>query len=197
MAKTSTKDRILESALDLFSEKGYDGVGVDLIAENIGIKGPSLYKHYKGKEGILNALIEKLGQYYEQNFGSEQNPGKIPESMEELMELSMARINFTMHDSSIKKVRRLLAMEQFRNPVIAELATKHQITGIVAMFRRIFEVMMENGTMKKGDAEQMALEYTAPVSLMIQMCDRQPEKAEDAMAAIRRHLQCFSDRYRK
>ena len=34
MDKTPTKDRILDSALTLFSEKGYDGVGVDLIAEN-------------------------------------------------------------------------------------------------------------------------------------------------------------------
>lgn len=34
----------------IISEKGYDGVGVDLIAENAGLKGPSLYRHYKGKE---------------------------------------------------------------------------------------------------------------------------------------------------
>ena len=40
MNKISTKDRILDSALTLFAEKGYDGVGVDLIAENAGLKGP-------------------------------------------------------------------------------------------------------------------------------------------------------------
>ena len=49
MKDMPTKERILYSALDLFSEKGYDGVGVDLIAENAGLKGPSLYRHYKGK----------------------------------------------------------------------------------------------------------------------------------------------------
>ena len=54
----STKQRILDEALTLFAEKGYDGTGVDLIAERVGIKGPSLYKHYKGKEEILNALID-------------------------------------------------------------------------------------------------------------------------------------------
>ena len=50
----STKERILDAALILFSEKGYDGVGMDLIAETVGLKGPSLYRHYKGKEDILN-----------------------------------------------------------------------------------------------------------------------------------------------
>ena len=37
MSKIPTRERILDSALMLFSEKGYDGVGVDLIAENAGI----------------------------------------------------------------------------------------------------------------------------------------------------------------
>ena len=61
MSELSTRDRILDSALTLFSEKGYDGVGVDLIAENAGIKGPSLYRHFKGKEDIFNCLIEEVG----------------------------------------------------------------------------------------------------------------------------------------
>ena len=54
----STRDKILEEALTLFSENGYDGTGVEQIAERVGIKAPSLYKHFKGKEDILNALIE-------------------------------------------------------------------------------------------------------------------------------------------
>ncbi|MGN1137028.1 MAG: TetR/AcrR family transcriptional regulator [Oscillospiraceae bacterium] len=44
MDKIPTKDKILISALTLFAEKGYDGERVDLIAENAGIKGSSLYK---------------------------------------------------------------------------------------------------------------------------------------------------------
>ena len=48
----STKDRILEEALTLFAENGYDGTGVEQIAEKVGIKAPSLYKHFKGKEDI-------------------------------------------------------------------------------------------------------------------------------------------------
>lgn len=103
MDKTPTKDRILDSALTLFSEKGYDGVGVDLIAENAGIKGPSLYKHFKGKEDILETLIEKAESYYEACFGSVNNPGKTPSSMEELVTLSLKRIQFTLSDPMIKK----------------------------------------------------------------------------------------------
>ena len=45
----STKERILDAALTLFAENGYDGTSVEQIANIVGIKAPSLYKHYKGK----------------------------------------------------------------------------------------------------------------------------------------------------
>ena len=48
MERIKTKDRILLAALDLFSQKGYDQTSIDLIAETVGIKGPSIYAHYKG-----------------------------------------------------------------------------------------------------------------------------------------------------
>jgi Transcriptional regulator len=49
----STKEKILEAALSLFAENGYDGTSVEQIAGIVGIKAPSLYKHYKGKEDIV------------------------------------------------------------------------------------------------------------------------------------------------
>ena len=55
----STKEKILEAALSLFAENGYDGTSVEQIANIVGIKAPSLYKHFKGKEDILNSLILK------------------------------------------------------------------------------------------------------------------------------------------
>ena len=53
MERIKTKDRILLAALDLFSEKGYDQASIDLIAEAVGIKGPSIYAHYKVSDGTL------------------------------------------------------------------------------------------------------------------------------------------------
>jgi len=76
----STKEKILEEALTLFSEQGYDGTSVEQIAIAVGIKAPSLYKHFKGKEDILNALIDISEARYEESFGSEKNTGKLPKS---------------------------------------------------------------------------------------------------------------------
>ena len=68
--KNSSREKILKSALNLFSEKGYDGVGVDLIAENCGLKGPSIYKHFKFllfikiKSGVFHHSKLSNKEYY-------------------------------------------------------------------------------------------------------------------------------------
>ena len=195
MGKASTRDKILDAALTLFSEKGYDGVGVDLIGENAGIKGPSLYRHFKGKEDILNSLIEKVGAYYELNFGSENHIDRIPEYVEELLTFSMERIRFTMHDVTLQKTRRILVMEQFRNPRIAELTSKHHMDGLQGMFQKIFEAMMEMKILKMDDAGTMALEFVAPVSLLIHTYDRQPEREAEVMEKIKKHFEHFAKMY--
>ena len=85
----STKERILDEALTLFSENGYDGTSVEQIAEKVGIKAPSLYKHFKGKEDILNAIIDNAEAHYEESFGSDKHIGRLPESKEQFLRAAM------------------------------------------------------------------------------------------------------------
>ena len=191
MNEISTKDRILDAALTLFAERGYDGAGVDRIAESVGLKGPSLYKHFKGKEDIFDALIEKVERYYETNFGSEQQLGKIPASAEELIDLSLAKIAFTLHDETIKKTRKVLDMEQFRNRRIAQLATKHTLDGVQKMYQKILQGMMDAGILRQQDPALLSMSFTAPITQLIQMCDREPEREQEAMERIKAYLRHF------
>ena len=62
-----TKKKILDVALTLFSEKGYGNVYVGQIAEGVGIKAPSLYKHYKSKQDIFDAILEEMRNRYNQH----------------------------------------------------------------------------------------------------------------------------------
>ena len=191
----STKQRILDEALTLFAENGYDGTGVDLIAEHVGIKGPSLYKHYKGKEEILNALIDAAEERYEEYFGSEKHIGKLPQSREEFIKVTMERISFTMRDPVIRKTRMLLVQEQFRNERISEVTTRHQLDGIQRMFAKIIKGMMDEGIVKNDDPELLAVELTAPAVLQIARSDRQPQCEEECMKYIEKHLRHFCKVY--
>ena len=193
----STKQRILDEALTLFAEKGYDGTGVDLIAERVGIKGPSLYKHYKGKEEILNALIDVAEERYDEMFGSEKNIGKIPKDREEFIKVTMERISFTMRDPMIRKIRMLLVQEQFRNERISEVTTRHQLDGIQRMFAKIIKGMMVEGIVKNDDPELLAVELTAPAVLQIAKSDRPPQCEEECMEYIEKHMRHFCKVYMK
>ena len=60
MKQEDTKQRILDKALELFSTQGYDSVSVGEIAQAVGIKAPSLYNHFPGKQAIFDAIVEAL-----------------------------------------------------------------------------------------------------------------------------------------
>ena len=191
----STKEKILDAALTLFAENGYNGTSVEQIAKAVGIKAPSLYKHFKGKEDILNALIDSAEVRYEEMFGSERNIGKIPESREEFIEMTMGRIVFTMRDPVIRKTRMFLVQEQFRNQRTSEVTTRHQLDGIQGMFARILKGMMDKDLVKEDDPTLLSAELTAPAVLQIARSDRQPLCEEDALESIEKHLQHFCDVY--
>ena len=192
MKDMSTKERIMYAALDLFSKKGYDGVGVDLIAENAGLKGPSLYRHFKGKEDIFNSMIELVASHYEEGFGFKKEPEEFPDSMDELIENAMRKIQFTMHDDIIRKTRRILAMEQFRSKRMAELTSCYHLENLQRVYADIFAGMMEKGILKQENPEILALEFVSPVSLLIHMYDRQPEREEEVLDKIRKHFEYFT-----
>ncbi len=191
----TTKDKILDEALTLFAKNGYDGTGVEQIAEKVGIKAPSLYKHFKGKEDILNALIDNSEARYEEYFGSEQHLRKLPESREEFIRVTMERILFTMHDPMIRKIRRFLVQEQFRNDRLADITTRHQLEGVQKMYAKIIEGMMEMGLFVKDNPALLANELTAQVVLLIAKADRQPQYEQEITESIERHIRHFCDVY--
>ena len=193
----TTKEKILDEALTLFAENGYDGTSVDLIAERVGIKGPSLYKHYKGKEEILNALIDAAEDRYEEYFGSEKNIGKLPKNKEEFVQVTMGKISFTMHDPMIRRIRMFLVQEQFRNERLAEITTRHQLYGVQWMYARIIEAMMNEGLFIRDDPEMLAVELTAPAVLLIARADRQPQCEKEILDSMERHIRHFCAVYMK
>ena len=57
------KERILEEALQLFSQNGYTGTSMNDIAAKLGVTKAALYKHYKSKQEILDSIVEKASEY--------------------------------------------------------------------------------------------------------------------------------------
>jgi AcrR family transcriptional regulator len=59
----STRERILDVALDLFTDQGFDGTSMREIAERLDISKPAIYYHFASKEEILMALHMRLHEF--------------------------------------------------------------------------------------------------------------------------------------
>ncbi|MBR6538127.1 MAG: TetR/AcrR family transcriptional regulator [Lachnospiraceae bacterium] len=191
----STKSRILDEALVMFAENGYKGTNLRDLAARLGLSKSALYKHYESKEAIWNALLDRMEVYYGDRFGSAENMPKTPKSCDELFHLTMNMIDFTVHDERIILTRKLLLTEQFHDERVCRLATKHFLAGTQRMFTTLFRAMMAEGIMKKDDPEMLAFLYTSPVTSLIQLCTREPERQEEVMGQIEMFVKYFIDTY--
>ena len=194
MAK-DTKERILEAALEMFSQKGYAGTNIRELTASLGLVKSSMYRHFKSKEEIWNCLLDEMIAYYGARFGSPENLPPIPDSLEGLVAMTRHMTDVTIRDEKIIMTRKLLSIEQFRDDRARDLATKHFLTGLKEMFTHIFAGMMDKGLLRKDDPAMLAFAYTAPISALIHWCDREPEKTEEAMAQIEAFSRHFVKTY--
>ena len=194
MAK-DTKERILAAALEMFSQNGYTGTNIRELSASLGLVKSGVYKHYESKEAIWNALLDEMIAYYGEHFGSPEHLPPVPDSLEELIQMTMQMVNFTVHDERIIMTRKVLTLEQFRDARARELATKHFLTALTDMFTRIFAGMMDKGLLRKDDPEMLAFAYTAPISALIHLCDREPEKTEEAIKQVEAFSRHFIKTY--
>ena len=194
MAK-DTKERILAKALELFSQNGYERTNIREIMLSLGLVKSAMYRHFESKEEIWNTLLDRLIAYYEDRFGSTEHLPPVPESPEELLAMTMRMVHFTVHDETVVMTRKLLTIEQYRDERAKELATKHFLTGLTEMFTHVFSGMMDKGLLRRDDPEMLAFSYTAPISALIHLCDRQPEKADEALTRIEAFARHFIRTY--
>ena len=194
MAK-DTRERILAAALELFSERGFAGTNIRELSASLGMGKSSLYRHFESKEDIWNALLDEMIAYYDARFGSSEHLPPVPESLEELVQMTMQMANLTIRDEKIVKTRKLLSIEQYRDERARDLATKHFLTGLTDMFTQLFSAMMERGLLRRDDANMLAFAYTAPISALIHLCDREPERTAEAMAQIEAFSRHFIKTY--
>ncbi len=190
-----TKEKILAAALEMFSQNGYAGTNIRELSASLGLVKSGVYKHYESKEAIWNALLDQMIAYYGARFGSAEHLPPAPDSLEGLVEMTMQMVNFTVRDERIVMTRKMLAIEQFRDERAKALATRHFLTGLTQMFSHVFTGMMDKGLLRQDDSKMLAFAYTAPISALIHLCDREPERTEEALKQIEAFSRHFIKTY--
>ncbi|MGN0610601.1 MAG: TetR/AcrR family transcriptional regulator [Ruminiclostridium sp.] len=202
----NTKKRILDEALTLFSEKGYGNVYVAQIAEAVGIKAPSLYKHYKSKQDIFNAILDEMKKSYDKQASMLNISGDDAVSdaevysdigEDELVRMATGLFLYFLHDDYAQKFRKMLTIEQFRDSELAHLLTKEYADDPLSYQSAMFSMLCEKGVLRKYDPDVMALHFYAPIYFLLTVCDREPQREAESTELLKRHIRQFSRLYGK
>ena len=201
-----TKKKILDVALTLFSEKGYGNVYVGQIAEGVGIKAPSLYKHYKSKQDIFEAILEEMRNRYDKEAAHLNMTGNDflidfelynNISEDELVKMGIGLFSFFLHDEYECKFRKMLTIEQFSNKELAELFSQQYFNEPLKYQTGLLQLLIMQGHMKNEDANVMALQFFAPIYLLMTVCDREPKREAEALQILEKHIRQFNRMYKE
>lgn len=200
----NTKKRILDEALTLFAEKGYANVYVGQIAEAVGIKAPSLYKHYKSKQDIFNAILDEMKNSYDKQANALNMDGNNVNadaamfssvSEDDLVKMGMGLFSYFLHDEYVCKFRKMLTIEQFHNKELSQLYTKQYTDNPLAYQSAMLEMLCLGGVLKQENTDVMALHFFAPIYMLLTLCDRQPEREAEALKLLEQHIRQFNRIY--
>lgn len=200
----NTKEKILDEALTLFSEKGYANVFVGDIAERVGIKAPSLYKHYKNKQAIFDAIIDEMNRRFEEQAKAMQINGNdaakdagIYKSMSEdrLLKLGREFFLYYLHDDYNRKFRKMLTIEQFHDKDLGRVYSKLYVDDPLSYQGMLFGFMVTAGVLKTDNVQVMTLHFYAPIYFMLTVCDREPERESEMLKLLDEHIKLFDRLY--
>lgn len=200
----NTKQRILDEALTLFSEKGYANVFVGDIAERVGIKAPSLYKHYKSKQAIFDAIIEEMNNRFEQqakmmniNGTDAAADSAIYSNMSEenLLRLGREFFLYYLHDDYNKRFRKMLTIEQFNNKELADIYSKLYVDDPMSYQSMLLGFVAATGLLQTDNVEIMTLHFYAPIYYLLTICDRDPSREPEALRLLDDHIRQFDKLY--
>jgi len=199
-----TKHRILDEALTLFSEKGYANVFVGDIAERVGIKAPSLYKHYKSKKAIFDAIIDEMNERFKAQAGALNINGTdaaadagIYVNMDEqhLVKLGSDLFMYFLHDDYTRRFRKMLTIEQFHDKELAAVYSAQYIDDPLSYQGMLLGMLVAQGVLKTDNVGIMTLHFYAPIYLLLTVCDREPEREAWALKMMDEHVRQFNKLY--
>jgi len=97
--RNDRSERILRTAMHLFHERGFDGVGVDLIGERAGVSGPAIYRYFSGKDEILVTLLDEAIDRVLMSTG-----GRFDDPREELEHLVRGHVQRALEERELMSV---------------------------------------------------------------------------------------------
>ena len=183
-----TEEKILMTALRLFARDGYEAVSVRTIAEELGMTKGALYRHYKNKRDIFDSIVERMIRIDAERAHAHQMPAEKYDTMpdayenatvENIQKYTIEQFKFWTEDEFASHFRKMLTLEQYRNAEMAQLYSDCIVAGPVAYMEDLFRELIKKGVLKCEDPGMLAIEFYAPLFLLINMFDKKGNTGEN------------------
>jgi len=175
----NTKQKILDTALEMFSRRGFTAVSVRDISYAVGVKESALYKHFKNKQDVFDSLIltykDMSRAYMDQAkvlYTTEASHiGKITAlymqlDEKEFVAMGMGFFEGFLMTPYVMKFWRMISIEQYNDPEIAEFYNKNLYEEPMVFQTIFFSKLIEQGAFKNADPKQLAIEFYTPMLLL-------------------------------
>lgn len=161
--RADTSERILDCAIELFAERGYDGVSMRQIAAAVGIKASSLYKHFLNKEAILESVFEQFRAIMQSTHAYEVEKLRFPEgtSAAEVLKGSFLAFRDLVYQPRLMKITRVINREQSRNKQVRDFFVQELVEKPLIELEETFSVMIAAGMLKTVSPHLLAKTYHA------------------------------------
>lgn len=184
-----TKERILKAALAHFAQDGFEAASMSAIAKEIGITKGALYRHYRNKRAILEAITRRMEQK-DSEFADQdavpksvlsENPSVYEKTkIEALQAFSRRMFRYWTADDFAASFRRLLTLEQYRSAEMQMLYQQYLATGPM---NYVADILSSWGDVK---AKVHAASFYGALFLLYSAydaaCDDQTKRAVTALA---------------
>ena len=177
----NTREKIMDVALHMFSERGYEAVSIRDICGEVGIKESTLYYHFKNKKDILDSLVAKFRAQIDGLLGhvdeisakpegkAKANKTKTGKSKTEDPSLQMVdsyMMDSYLFDPFCNLMLRLMMIEQFHNEEIRALYEKTLFTDPYEIQLSVFNKMATAGAFPKEQVEWFVKEYHSYMTML-------------------------------
>lgn len=196
LSEVNSKQRIIDSAIDLFSEKGFFETSVREIAKKSSLKVSSLYSHFSSKEAILDYILET----YRLELLNVRIPDEMFESIinnkspEEILTNGFTKIITTTAGQKMNKIIKILLMELYRNPKVRAFYEQWYLNENKDSVSKIFSSLQDKGVIKKINLELLSSMYLAMLNFYYHqyfLYTAENKDTKELEAKIKQHLQLF------
>ena len=192
--KTSTKQKILDNAIQLFAMKGYTETSVRELAAAVGIKEASLYNHFSSKNAILEQILEEYSQFTRTVFKKDKLTAIKANPTAEGIMSSMTLVFPEGREKFYLQMLYVILQEQHRNPIVRKFVANHYILSNEQTIRIMIENMIDLGIVRPDTDPHFwaqlhsSLLYTFASRHMMGIGDNAPEFTGVHMADMLRKM---------